>query len=289
MLLQGAGWVECKSKGVGVERGAAVGSECGGTSVWRTCALVPRVALGWWLGVLGAVRRRAAQSCGIIQLRVIAMKGDRILVREHHRRAAHAIAELWRGWIGEGGLRSVVTIAGESGSGKSEIATALLECLAEEGTNSVVLQQDDYFVYPPKTNAEMRRRDIAHVGPSEVRLSELDRELSEFLEGARRIEKPLADFDADKIEAESVDLGSVDVVIVEGTYTTLLKNAGRRVFIDRTYRDTREARLLRAREEQDAFLEEVLEIEHGIISSHKAAADIIVGKDYDVEEQHPGG
>jgi hypothetical protein len=71
-------------------------------------------------------------------------------------------------------------------------------------------------------------------------------------------------------------------VIVEGTYTTALKNVSKRVFIDRTYIDTREARSLRACEDQDDFLEMILTIEHEIISSHRPRADIIVTREYDV-------
>ena len=72
-------------------------------------------------------------------------------------------------------------------------------------------------------------------------------------------------------------------VIVEGTYVTLLENVARRVFIDRTHVDTKEARKERAREEQDEYLSRILLIEHGIIAPHKAKADIIITRDYKVE------
>jgi uridine kinase len=61
-----------------------------------------------------------------------------------------------------------ITIAGESGSGKSEIGAVLSDLLSEKDIKSIILQQDDYFVYPPKTNAEMRRKDLGQVGLSEV-------------------------------------------------------------------------------------------------------------------------
>ena len=76
----------------------------------------------------------------------------------------------------------------------------------------------------------------------------------------------------------------IKTVIVEGTYTTELKNVNIRIFIDRTYIDTGEAHECRARDEQDEYLEKVLKIEHDIISSHKTQADIIVTRDYDVNE-----
>jgi len=147
---------------------------------------------------------------------------------------------------------------------------------------STIFQQDDYFIYPPKTNAEMRRKDIKHVGMSEVHLALLDQNLKHIVEGKGEIVKPLVIFDADRITEETVKLDDIRVIIVEGTYTTILKNAHQHIFIDRTYIDTKEARKGRAREEQDEFLEKVLEIEHDIILSQKSRADIIVNSDFEV-------
>lgn len=209
------------------------------------------------------------------------MKGDKLVIREEHVKAARQIAELLLPQIAGMEGKFVITIAGESGSGKSETASALSKLLSEKGVASVIFQQDDYFVYPPRTNAAMRRRDIGHVGTSEVRLALLDENLREVLEGRNDIEKPLVFFDEDEITTETIELQGIKVIIVEGTYTTLLKNVHRRVFIDRTYVDTREARKRRERDEQDEFLERVLRIEHGIISSHRPRADIIVSRDYE--------
>lgn len=212
------------------------------------------------------------------------MKGDKLVVREEHTKAARKIAKLLflPNTRREG--KFILTIAGESGSGKSEIALALSELLSHKGIKSIILQQDDYFVYPPKTNAGMRRKDIRHVGLQEVRLDLLDENLVSIMGGSVTIDKPLVIFDEDRITQETVSLDGVGVVIVEGTYTTVLKHAHQRVFIDRTFLDTKEIRKKRAREEQDRFLEEILQIEHRIISSHLPQATIIVTRDYDVRK-----
>jgi hypothetical protein len=39
----------------------------------------------------------------------------------------------------------------------------------------------------------------------------------------------------------------------------------------------------RGREDFDPFIEEVLKTEHEIISQHRARADVIITRDYDVE------
>ncbi len=215
------------------------------------------------------------------------MRGDKLIIEEHHRRAAGRIAAILAPEIGQAAGRFIVTIAGESGSGKSETAAALSEALSGLGIGNLILQQDDYFVYPPATNQQMRRQNIDHVGLSEVHLDRLDANLADIRAGGDSIDKPLVDFDADLIIEERLAIKGIDAVIVEGTYTSLLANVDRRVFIDRSNVDTRSARLRRSREEQDGFLEEVLEIEHDIISSHKSLADIIITRDYEVRENEP--
>ncbi len=210
------------------------------------------------------------------------MRGDKLIIHEGHIRAGEQIAELLFPEIIRAESKFIVSIAGESGSGKSEIASALSESLLKKDIKCIILQQDDYFIYPPKTNAAMRGKDIEHVGVSEVRIDLLDQNLKDIAGGKTKIEKPLVIFDEDRIEREIISLEKIKAVIVEGTYTTALRNVHRHVFIDRTYIDTKESRQNRAREEQDEFLEKILEIEHEIIAAHKPRADIIVTKNYEV-------
>ncbi len=79
-----------------------------------------------------------------------------------------------------------------------------------------------------------------------------------------------------------LEYGDSRVVIAEGTYTSLLSNVDRRVFIARNRLDTMEHRQKRAREDFDPFIERVLEIEHEIISAHRNRADVLITKDYEV-------
>ncbi|HEY41337.1 MAG TPA: hypothetical protein G4O18_05710 [Dehalococcoidia bacterium] len=215
------------------------------------------------------------------------MKGDKLFIHEWHIRAANQSLALLLPEIKSSQGRYIITVAGESGSGKSEIAAALSEALSKHDIKSVILQQDDYFVYPPKTNENMRRKDIRHVGMSEVHLDLIDRNLEDAIAGKSSISKPLVIFDEDRITEETVDLEGIKVIIVEGTYTTTLKNAHQHIFIDRNYIDTLEARRQRARETQDEFLERVLKIEHDIIKPHGTRADIIITRDYEAKRNEP--
>nr|MDA3819607.1 hypothetical protein [Candidatus Delongbacteria bacterium] len=163
-------------------------------------------------------------------------------------------------------------------------ATALADALKEKNIKTYILQQDDYFFLPPKTNENHRRKNIEAVGPREVNLALMNEHISTFKKGEKLISKPLVIFADDRITTENTNFSDVDVLIAEGTFTTLLDAADVHVFIDRNLNDTIESRKKRNREKQDAFLEQVLTIEHAIISKHKAKADLIVDKDYHVHK-----
>lgn len=210
------------------------------------------------------------------------MRGDRLLIEPRHRKAAHCIAPIIQERLAREPRPFIVAIAGESGSGKSELASALADALAASGIHAVILQQDDYFALPPITNNRARRDDINRVGSGEVRLDSLDRDLRSIASGRRVIDKPLVFYSEDRIGREQFDVGGAQVVLVEGTYVALLKAVHLRVFINRTYQETASDRLRRAREAQDAFLERVLEIEHKAVSKEKDVADLVVTADFDV-------
>jgi len=217
------------------------------------------------------------------------VRGDVIIVEEHHRAAADRIATRLAPEIAKRARRTTLTVAGESGCGKSETAQALLEAFEQHGLRTTVIQQDDYFVLPPKRNDAARRRDIGWVGPGEVRLDLLDEHLAAAQAGAPSLTKPLVIYDEDRIVEETLDLEGSQVVIAEGTYTTLLELVDSRIFIARDRLETMDARRRRAREAPDPFIEDVLEIEHEIISTHRARASIVISRDYAVEFAEPIG
>ena len=212
------------------------------------------------------------------------MQGDAIVVEAHHRRAARGVCERILSDVQEPGCRYVVSVAGESGSGKSETAQALAEELAKHDVPAAILQQDDYFALPPRSNDRARREDIGRVGSREVHLESMDENLRAFRNGATTLVKPLVVYERDEITEETLDVAAVRVLVAEGTYTSLLANADARVFIERTYLQTRAHREKRARHasELDPFIDEVLKIEHRIISSHMAHADFLIAPDYSV-------
>jgi len=213
------------------------------------------------------------------------MKGDIIVVEEHHKKAAGLIVPGIIERIKMKSSRYIITVAGESGSGKSETGKAIADDLAKLGVRSVILGQDDYFVLPPRSNDARRRGDPEWLGPHiEVRLDVLESNLRDAVGGKTELIKPLIDYDKNSVEEEKISLDGIKVVIAEGTYASLLKHVDTRIFIARSRLDTLEHRQKRNRgnEVGDPFIEQVLKSEHKIIAGHRQLADFIITKDYDV-------
>jgi len=211
------------------------------------------------------------------------VQGDVIIIGDEHRAAADAIIAHLIDEILASSRRFTMTVAGESGSGKSETGQALADALGERGVKAVVLQQDDYYVLPPKSNDAARRANFAWVGVTEVRLDLLSAHLEAAQSGQRTIVKPLVVYSENRIDEEDVSFEGAQVVIAEGVYTSLCSHVDRRVFIDRNRLETMEHRVKRGREGFDPFIEKVLTKEHEIISQHRQRADVIITRDYDVE------
>jgi uridine kinase len=213
------------------------------------------------------------------------MKGDKLVLLDYHKRAASEIVSRILRNVQRKKNRYVITVAGESGSGKSETGKAIADELAKFGVKSVVLGQDDYFVLPPKSNDLKRREDPEWLGPHvEVKLDVLEQNLVDAIHGKDEIVKPLVDYNSNSIEQETISLDGIKVLIAEGTYTTLLRHVDTRIFISRNWLDTFEHRQKRQRgnEVGDPFIEQVLRVEHKIIAGHQHLADILITKDYDV-------
>ena len=209
------------------------------------------------------------------------MIGDKLVINAYHEENGRRIASACARLIEEFERPIAITVAGESGSGKSETAATTARELIASGLRVAILAQDDYFKLPPMSNAARRKEGIDWVGMGEVRLDLMDAHLAAAKRGEPSIVKPLVVFDEDRITEETLPLEGVDAVIAEGTYTTSLKEADFRAFIDRTYIDTLDHRKRRARDEAEGeFIEKILKIEHEIISGHKPLADLNLPPSY---------
>ena len=202
-----------------------------------------------------------------------------------HEKAASVIVTQIIDQIKGKDQRYTIALAGESGCGKTETGKALVNELNRQGVNSLVLGQDNYFYLAPLANDAQRKKHPEWLGPhKEVNMKLLDDTLVVVINGTDAIDVPHIDYNTNIERIEKISIADIKVLIVEGTYTLLLKHIDTRIFIDLDYNDTLKFRKLRNRgnEVNDPFVENILETEHKIIAGHKFLADFVITKDYDV-------
>ena len=209
------------------------------------------------------------------------MIGDVINLEQKHLDTAEDIYRIIKAKYNSD-KKFAIGICGESGSGKSVTAFALKKVLEDRGIKSLVIQMDDYFKLPPKTNHENRQKSFDNVGMHEVRLDLIQENVKEFKEGKSSIEKPLVHYQNNSISKEIIDTENIEVLIIEGTYILSIGEFDFSIFIDRNYKDTYQNRMERNRDEQSDFVEKVLDTEHNIIRHFKENADLILGKNYQI-------
>lgn len=209
------------------------------------------------------------------------MIGDVINVEQRHLDTAENIYEIIKENYNHI-EKWAVGICGESGSGKSVTAFALKKVLEANGIKSIVLQMDDYFKLPPKSNHENRQKSLDNVGIQEVHLDLIQENIQQFKDGKTSIEKPLVHYQDNAVTEEILKLNDAQILIIEGTYIMEIPDFDFSIFIDRNYKNTFENRMKRNREEQSEFIEKVLDIEHNIIRKFKNRANLVLDQNYQI-------
>lgn len=179
----------------------------------------------------------------------------------------------------------VVAIAGESGSGKTHMATAFKKELIENNIQAYILHMDDFFKLPPASNHAQRILDLAHVGPQEVDLTRLNTLITAFKMQQSSLIVPTVDYYNNSVSESAIDLTQTQVLIIEGTYAFFLKDTDFHLFMSRDFEQTKEMRLARNRgnEAQDEFIERVLRIEHEIIAGSAKKANAYIDYDFNLQ------
>lgn len=203
------------------------------------------------------------------------MIGDRLTYHTSYQKVTHEVIDKLQNELK--GARICIAVGGESGCGKTSLAYALhVDIEKHLDLKGYLFHADDYFILPPKDNHNKRLSDIGNVGVHEVDLELLNEHIQAFLSAEETIEKPLVNYNENSISKELLVPKQFDFCIVEGTYTMLLQEPFFKVFIQKTYRDTKPNRLTRGRDLINDFNERVLEIEHLIIREQSELADMII-------------
>ena len=187
-------------------------------------------------------------------------------------------------WESHAWHRRVIGIAGESGSGKSVTADELARACNTAGVRTLVLNQDNYFVLPPRTNHEHRIESLANVGPHEVNMVLIASHVAAFRAGERVVVAPLVDYPGNRFITQTLDFSTMDLLIVEGTYVLQLPSLDSRIFLEATHNDTEARRRARARDIDAPIVAQVLAIEHEIISRQAEHADILIDANFRITQ-----
>ena len=202
----------------------------------------------------------------------------------YQERADHLLTLLRSDFGVPRATRTVIAVAGESGSGKSVTAIDLAAAMNDAGIRSVIIHQDNYFVRPPRTNHEHRLTDLGSVGPQEVRMDVIAAHMQAFRAGAT-ISAPVVDYPGNRFLAHTLDFTDTQVLMVEGTYALLLDGWDIGVFLQATYHDTAPRRKARNRDIDDPFVDQVLAIEHRLIAPQALKADILLDRDFEISRR----
>ncbi len=183
-------------------------------------------------------------------------------------------------WRSNTTQRRVVGVAGESGSGKSMTADGLARACNDAGLRTLVLNQDNYFFLPPRTNHEHRIESLDNVGVHEVDLALIASHIAAFRARASDVVAPLVDYPGNRFMTQTFNFAEFELLIVEGTYVLQLDDLDVRIFLEATHEDTQERRRIRNRDIDAPIIAQLLMIEHEIIARQAAVADVLIDSDF---------
>jgi len=212
------------------------------------------------------------------------MLGDILLINDMHKEAAQSICEkvMADRDSKEERYRYVVGISGESGSGKSELAHALGNCLKYHNIRVKVIHTDNYYKIQPLLREEWRRnKGFEQIGINEYDWVKIRKTLRDFKE-EQECMIPCIDLIPEQVDKLITDFSKVDLLIVDGLYAIKAKDIDLRVYIDLTYHETKINQIIRMKEAMSDFRLGILEHEHQAVNSLKPMADLVVDKSYQV-------
>ena len=214
------------------------------------------------------------------------MLGDVLLINDLHKKAAEVLFEHVSLMLEKkkNGNRFIVAISGESGAGKSELSHSLALLLKNAGKSIKVLHTDNYYKIAPKERTEWRKENgLSKVGISEYDWKLLNRNILEFKEG-REAMTPCIDIISQQVDKLITNFSEIDILVVDGLYAIKCKSVDLKIFIDLTYHETKMEQAVRGKEVMNEFRTQVLEMEHKNLVTLKPIADLIINKNYEVEE-----
>lgn len=186
--------------------------------------------------------------------------------------------------------RTVISIFGGSGCGKTTISSVLNQYFQNDGTGCYVLAGDNYPRRIPKDNDEERLRIYNEKGteglreylgtPDEIEFDRVNKVIEEFKAGKNSITLKKMGRKEGEISYEDTDFSDVRILLIEWTHggSDFLSGVDLPVYIESTPEDTLKNRLKRNRDKNagSELIKTVLDIEQEKLLSQAKKARIIV-------------
>ncbi len=207
------------------------------------------------------------------------MLHDILLIEEWHHQVCQKIFEIIKSRIKS---KEIITISGESGSGKSELAHLICRKLKESGFLAKNISGDNFYKVPPKERQSYREKYAIEkvIGPDEYDWKLLTSLLDQFKNG-KKASFPCIDLITDQIDTLNTDFKNVNILVFDGLYAIKL-DSNYRIYIDITYEKNKKAQVLRNKETLNELRMKILTEEHKKVVSLKPLANIIVKEDFSV-------
>ncbi|MEI6061584.1 MAG: uridine kinase [Bacteroidota bacterium] len=203
------------------------------------------------------------------------MLNDVVTIEKKHTNAA---STLFDRVVRDRKIKFIVTISGEVGTGKCEIAHELGRILIEKGISVKLLHMDNYYHIPPRARQEWRKQNIDKIGYDEYDWNTINQNIDDFRMNRESV-LPVVDLFTQKVDKLHTDFDGIEVLIIEGLYSIRINQSDLRVFIELTYEDTWDEQAITHKEVLDEFRMEVLKYEHKAVQSLKNLADFYIDFD----------
>ena len=202
------------------------------------------------------------------------MEGDKLIFLPEHDAKAHLIDVTFK--ILEKRNKYVLTIGGQSGTGKTEVAALTRHKLFKRGFRSVIVSLDDYYITNPDDRRNHRQL-TGIIGIDEINWELLDMTMCSFLNDDSFIIRRLNKYtnSAEQIRCQN----KANVMIIEGLYALHIDKSNLRVHLCGDPSDTEEFRKQRKKEVLDDFRRQVLAKEQQAVESLKDKAHLTLGFD----------
>ena len=202
------------------------------------------------------------------------MIGDRLIFHpEHYIKGKLICSEVMDNYFGD---KIVVTIGGESGTGKSEVASILQDSLwNSHKVRGKIIHIDDYY-FTPWQNRNSIRKKTGIIGIEEINWNKLKDILKTFRNGKKFLYVERIHMYTNSVEKIVANNKNIDILVIEGLYANYLEDKDLGIYLEGTYKETKAFREERQKEKINKFRMEVLEKEHKDILKTRKMSDIFI-------------